>query len=137
MNYGLLLTLYVIAVPVFIIIDLLWLGFVAKSFYFKRLSHLMGDFNWLAAAIFYLVFLLGLTLFAIYPTATKGTLASGLVLGSMYGFFTYATYDLTNLATLRQWSVSLTIVDIVWGTFLGAAVTATTFILYAKLFLTL
>ncbi|MEZ4200324.1 MAG: DUF2177 family protein [Candidatus Paceibacterota bacterium] len=63
--------------------------------------------NWLAVGVFYLIFVVGLTFFATYPTALRGTLLSGLILGGLFGFFTYATYDLTNLATLRDWPVSV------------------------------
>jgi uncharacterized membrane protein len=88
----------------------------------------MGEVNWIAAIIFYGVFLVGLTLFATYPAATKGTIATAIVLGGLFGFFTYATYDLTNLATLKNWPLSLTLVDILWGTFLGAFVSASALI---------
>jgi len=134
MNIQLFLTLYLISVPVFFVIDILWLGVVAKSFYQSKLGHLLGPVNWPVAILFYLVFLLGLTFFATYPTVTKGVLASGVILGALFGFFTYATYDLTNQATLRDWPYIVTIVDILWGTFLGASVTTITYILYAKFF---
>ena len=120
------LTLYVISVPIFFLIDMLWLGVIARPFYQSRLGHLMGEVNWTVAIIFYLIFLVGLTYFAIYPSATKGTIASGLILGGLFGFFTYATYDLTNLATIRDWPLSVAVVDIIWGTILGATVTALT-----------
>ena len=125
---------YAISIPVFIIIDLLWLGVIAKPFYQTRLSHLLGDVNWVATIIFYLVFLLGLTFFAIYPTVARGTMMTGLILGGLFGFFTYATYDLTNWATLRGWPVSVVVFDMLWGTLLGAAVTAITYLLHLKIF---
>jgi uncharacterized membrane protein len=107
-------------------IDFLWLAFIASDFYRSRIGYLMGDINWFATFLFYAIFLLGLTFFATYPAATKGTLATAAVLGALFGFFTYATYDLTNLATLKGWPVSLVIVDILWGTFLGAFVAVST-----------
>lgn len=116
------LILYVVSVPLFILGDLLWLGFIAKGFYRAQIGHLMGDVVWVAALLFYGIFILGLTFFASYPAATRGTLVTALVLGGLFGFFTYATYDLTNLATLRSWPWKLTVVDILWGTFLGAFV---------------
>jgi uncharacterized membrane protein len=122
--------LYAISVPIFFLIDMIWLGVVAKDFYQSKLSHLMGDVNWIAAVIFYLVFLLGLTFFAMYPAVMKGTLLTAVVLGALFGFFTYATYDLTNLATLRNWPLSLTLVDMLWGTLLGASVSALTVFVY-------
>ena len=114
--------LYAVSVPVFILCDFIWLGFIARGFYRAHMGHLMGEVVWVAAIVFYGLFLLGLTFFASYPAATKGTLATAMVLGALFGFFTYATYDLTNLATLRSWSLTLTIVDILWGTFLGSFV---------------
>ena len=125
------LTLYVISVPLFFLIDMLWLGVIASDFYRTRLSHVMGEVNWTAAIIFYLIFLVGLTFFAIYPSATKGTILSAALLGGLFGFFTYATYDMTNLATLRNWPLSVAIVDILWGTILGASVAALTVWLYS------
>lgn len=116
------LTLYAISVPIFLLCDFLWLGFIAKDFYRANIGHLMGEVVWGSAIVFYAVFLLGLTFFATYPAMTKGTLATALILGGLFGFFTYATYDLTNLATLRSWPLSVTLVDIAWGTFLGAFV---------------
>ena len=130
MNLGLFFTLYAISIPFFLIIDLLWLGVVAKSFYRARLEGLMGDINWPAAVIFYLIFLLGLTWFALYPSAARGTVYTAITLGALYGFFTYATYDLTNLATLKGWPVSVVVADIIWGTVLGASVSAAVFLTY-------
>lgn len=123
MQLSLFVTLYLISVPIFFLIDMIWLGFIAKDFYLTRIGSLMGPTNWTAAILFYLIFLLGLTFFAIYPSATKGTYLTALVLGGLFGFFTYMTYDMTNLATLRDWPISLVIVDIIWGTTLGASVT--------------
>ena len=130
MNIPTFLTLYGISVPVFFAIDMVWLGLVASDFYKSRLGDLMGPINWPAAIIFYLVFLVGLTFFAIYPAAMKGSVITALTLGALFGFFTYATYDLTNLATLRDWPLSVSIVDMIWGTVLGGAVTAVTVYVY-------
>ncbi len=130
MNVQTFLTLYALSVPIFFAIDMVWLGLVASKFYTSRLGHLMGDINWPAAIIFYLVFLVGLTLFATYPAVVKDSVQYALIWGALFGFFTYATYDLTNLATLRDWSLSVTIVDMIWGTILGASVAALTVVVY-------
>lgn len=130
MNISLFLTLYVISVPVFFIIDMIWLGFVARGFYQAQIGHLLGDVNWPAAIIFYLVFLVGLTFFAIYPAVEAGKLDTAILYGALFGFFTYATYDMTNLATLKDWPLMVVIVDIVWGTILGAAVAGVTYVSY-------
>lgn len=130
MNIAMFLTLYLISIPIFFIIDMLWLGVVAKGFYQNRIGHLM-EISWVPAIIFYLIFLLGLTYFATYP-AVHGTggLQTALIAGALFGFFTYATYDLTNLATLKDWPLDIVIVDIIWGTILGGAVAAITYYLY-------
>ena len=133
MNIQTFLILYAISVPVFFIIDMFWLGVVAKNFYQDKIGHLLGDVNWLAAILFYLVFLVGLTFFAIYPGATAGKVTTAITLGALFGFFTYATYDLTNLATLKDWPLSIVFVDIAWGTVLGAGVAGVTVYLYQLL----
>ncbi len=133
MNIVTFFMLYAISVPIFFIIDMFWLGVVAKVFYRSRLGHLMGDVNWLAAIIFYLVFLVGLTIFATYPAVQSGSVKTALIFGALFGFFTYATYDLTNLATLRDWPLSIVVVDIIWGTVLGASVAAITYLGYTQL----
>lgn len=134
MNITQFFTLYAISVPIFFAIDMIWLGFVASDFYRSRLGHLMGDINWPAAIIFYFVFLVGLVIFAIYPAIEKGAWSHALIYGALFGFFTYATYDLTNLATLRDWPLSVTIVDMVWGTALGASVAVGTYLIYEAFF---
>jgi len=134
MNITTFLTLYAISVPLFFIIDLLWLGVIAKSFYRSQLGHLMGDINWSAAIIFYLLFLVGLTYFAIYPAAQTDSVLTAFGLGLLFGFFTYATYDLTNLATLDGWPLPVVIVDIIWGSVLGGSVAAGTLYLWQLLF---
>jgi uncharacterized membrane protein len=124
------LTAYAIAVPIFFIIDIIWLAFIARPFYQTHLADFLGPVNWGAAVIFYLLFLLGLTFFAIYPALQAGEWQLALLYGALYGFFTYATYDLTNLATLKDWPLIVTIVDLIWGTVLGASVAVVTFFTY-------
>ncbi len=126
-------TLYAISVPIFFAIDMVWLGLIASNFYRTKLAHVMGDINWTAAIIFYLVFLVGLVFFAIYPAVEKGQWTTALVYGALFGFFTYATYDLTNLATLRDWPLSVTLVDMVWGTILGGSVAVVTYVVYTAI----
>ncbi len=134
MNIGQLVMLYLISVPIFFAIDMVWLGLVASNFYKEKLGYIMGDINWPAAIIFYLVFLVGLVIFAIYPAVVKEEWQYALIYGALFGFFTYATYDLTNLATLRDWPLSITLVDMVWGTVLGMSVSVVTYLLYVRFF---
>jgi uncharacterized membrane protein len=129
MNISMFLTLYLISIPIFFIIDMIWLGVIAKNFYQVRIGHLM-EISWLPALLFYFIFLVGLTYFALYPAAQAGSLQTALVAGALFGFFTYATYDLTNLATIRDWPLDMVVVDILWGTFLGGTVSVVTYYLY-------
>jgi uncharacterized membrane protein len=123
MSIALFLKLYLVSIPIFLVVDFLWLNILAKDFYFNRIGHMI-EFNLLAAAVFYLIFLVGLALFATLPGTNEGSWQMAMMLGALFGFFTYATYDLTNLATLKGWPLSLVIVDMAWGTFLGAFVAA-------------
>lgn len=124
MQLGTFFTLYAISVPLFLLLDFLWLGVIAKGLYREGVGSLMGEVVWYAAILFYALFILGLTYFATYPAHMKDSIMSALVLGALFGFFTYMTYDLTNLATLRNWPPLLSLIDIAWGTLLGATVAA-------------
>lgn len=126
MQLGTFFTLYAISVPLFLLLDFLWLGVVAKGLYAEGIGDRMGEVVWYAAILFYAIYIAGLTYFASYPAYLKDSIVSALVLGALFGFFTYVTYDLTNLATLRDWPALLSFVDIVWGTVLGATVAAGT-----------
>ena len=128
MNFQTFFILYAISVPIFLIIDLLWLGVIASNFYRERMGDLL-QINWTASIIFYLVFLVGLIFFAVYPQLDKGW-QMVMLYGGLFGFFTYANYDLTNLATLKDWPLDLVIVDIIWGTVLGASVAVITYLIY-------
>ena len=132
MSLGTFFAVYAISLPVFFIIDLLWIGLVANKFYNSQIGALRGDINWTAALLFYFIFLLGLTYFAAYPAVMRGTIYTALTLGALYGFFTYAAYDLTNMATLKGWTWPMTVVDIAWGTVLGASITAVTYWIYTS-----
>jgi len=127
------LKLFLIGLPVFVALDLLWLGVVARGFYVSQLGHLMRtDVNWGAAIVFYGIFILGLSLFVLLPAIEKSSLTHAVVFGALFGLVTYATYDLTNLATLKDWPVLMTVVDIIWGSLLGAAVSSTAFLVVTK-----
>ncbi len=126
--------LYCIALPIFFGLDMVWLGIVAKNFYTKQIGFLMTPkVNWAAAVIFYLLFLIGLVVFVIAPAVEKDSWARALLLGALFGLVTYATYDLTNLATVRDWPLALTVVDLVWGTILAGSVSTGTYFIAHKL----
>jgi uncharacterized membrane protein len=120
--------LYLLTVPVFFAIDLLWLGVLARGFYRDNLAHLLSPVvNWPAAVVFYLFFIAGILYFAVLPALAEGSVQRALLNGALFGFFTYMTYDLTNLATLPSWPVKVVVVDILWGTVLCAAVAVSGF----------
>ena len=124
------LKLYIATVPVFFLIDMVWLGLVARTFYQKRLGFILSDqVNWTAAIIFYLIFISGIILFAVWPALEAKSLGRAALLGGLFGFFTYATYDLTNLATIKNWPVAVVLVDIAWGFVLCSAVATTSFLI--------
>ena len=126
--------LYAIALPVFFAIDMVWLGLVAKDFYRGQIGVLMkADVNWTAAIIFYLLFIVGLVVFVITPAVEKGSWAYALLWGALFGLITYATYDLTNLATLKDWPLLVTIVDLAWGAVLAASVSVVTYFIASKI----
>lgn len=117
-----LVQLYLLTIPVFLIVDLLWLGIIARGFYQTQLAAFLGPVNWPVAIVFYLLYVAGIIFFAVLPALEAQSLARAVFLGALLGFFAYMTYDLTNLSTIRDWPVTLTIVDILWGTVLTAIV---------------
>ena len=126
--------LYAIALPVFFAIDMIWLGLVAKGFYAKQIGSLLKpDVNWLAAVIFYLLFIVGLVVFVITPAMEKNSWTHALVFGALFGLVCYATYDLTNLAIAKDWPLLVTIVDLAWGAVLAASVSTIVFLIASKL----
>lgn len=132
--WTLYLKLYSIALVAFFVIDMIWLGLVTSSFYKNQIGFLLKtNVNWVAAISFYLLFIIALVVFAIYPGYVAGSLAKTVMLGAFFGLVTYATYDLTNLATLKDWPLLVTLVDMAWGTTLGASVSAITYLVATRL----
>lgn len=117
---------YILACLSLAVVDFFWLAFVAKDLYRGAIGHLMAvPFYIPGIVLFYLTYIAGLMYFAIVPSL-GGTLSAAFIAGAIFGFFAYATYDFTNLATLRDWPVWLTFVDIAWGTFLSGMTTMLT-----------
>lgn len=105
------------------VLDGAWLLGVARGFYRTHLGFLMAETpNWAAAGAFYVIYAIGVTVFATQPGVDDGNALSAVLRGALFGLVAYATYDLTNMATLRGWPTIVTIVDMAWGTFLSAAV---------------
>jgi uncharacterized membrane protein len=126
--------LYGIALPVFFAIDMVWLGLVAKGFYAKQIGALLKpDVNWVAAIVFYLLFIVGLVVFVIAPAMEKGSWSHALLFGALFGLVCYATYDLTNLAVAKDWPLLVTVVDVAWGGVLAASVSTVTYFIAHKL----
>lgn len=129
MNGLFYIKLYLMAVPIFFAVDILWLGYIARPFYRRNLAGILSpEVNWKAATTFYLVYIAGILIFAVIPALEKGSFGKAMLWGLLFGFFTYATYDLTNMATIDNWPLKVVIVDICWGMFLCAAVAALTYL---------
>lgn len=122
--------LYLIALPVFFIIDMIWLGLVAKNFYRSQIGFLMkSNINWAAAIIFYLLFIAGLVFFVLNPAIERKSITYAIMTAAFYGLLTYATYDLTNLATLKDWPLLITIIDLIWGMALSVSVSLISYLI--------
>ena len=125
--------LFLIALPVFFVIDMVWLAVVAKNFYKQQIGFLMKpNINWVAALIFYLLFIAGLVVFVISPAVVKHSWVHAIIFGALFGLIAYATYDLTNLATMKDWPLLVTIVDLIWGTVLAASISVITYLIANK-----
>lgn len=114
---------YFLTSLVFFAIDILWLGVLAKGLYNRHLGSLLAEqVNWTAAVVFYFIFIIGIFIFAILPSVEKDSVLHALLYGVLFGFFTYATYDLTNLATLKGWPFKIVVIDVFWGMILTGSV---------------
>ncbi len=127
MNY---IKMYIVTLIIFFAIDIIWLGFIAKDIYKEHLGFIMGEkTNWIAAIVFYMVYIIGLIFFALNPALQKDSLIYAALVGGFFGLITYATYDMTNLATLKDWPIFITAIDITWGTLLCSATSSISFII--------
>jgi uncharacterized membrane protein len=118
------LKLYLVALISFLAMDSLWLGLVAPQFYRSQIGFIMAESpNFMAAGIFYLLFIAGMVVFVVEPGVNDMSISQAVLRGAFFGLITYATYDLTNLATLAGWPILVTIVDMLWGTILSSMVT--------------
>lgn len=119
-----------VSLPLLVAGDLLWLGVIAHDFYWSTLGSLIAPtINWGAIIAFYILYVIGLTYFATLPALKAGSIRKAFILGGLFGFFTYMTYDLTNLGTLRDWSLTLSLVDMAWGFVLSAFVSSVTYLI--------
>jgi len=121
---------YLILTVIFLAIDALWLGVILKSFIQEELGSLLKEnINFPIAALFYIFYTAGLTFFALRPAIDQNSILIALLYGAFLGFLCYGTYEFTNFATLKDWSIKFMLVDLLWGTFLSATATALTYVL--------
>jgi len=116
---------YMVALLVLGIGDALWLSYFAPAVFRPTLGAiLLDDPRWIAVGLFYLAYTAGILIFAVSPAAREGSVWTALLYGALFGFFAYGTYDATNFATIKAWTVQLALLDTAWGTFLTAAASA-------------
>jgi len=126
--------MYFITLAVFFVIDLAWLGLIAKNLYSQQLGFIMKEnVNWIAAITFYLIFIIGIVYFVVNPAIINDNWKYALFAGMLFGFISYATYDLTNLATLKDWPLKITIIDLIWGTSLGGLTSIISFLINKRI----
>jgi len=122
--------MFVVALIIFFLVDMIWLGVIAKNLYQKKIGFLLKDnVNWVAAIIFYLLFIGGVVFFVLIPAQNQDSALYAFLVGGLFGLITYATYDLTNLATVKNWPLSLTFIDLAWGSFLGFSTAGFTYLI--------
>ncbi len=125
------LKLYFLSFVTFLGIDMLWLGLVAKNFYRVHLAPLMADqVRFGAAFLFYVIYVFGFVVFVILPSLESKSLIFALFRGALFGLVCYATYDLTNLATIKNFPMKVVVVDLLWGTCITALTAA--FVVFIK-----
>lgn len=121
-----------VAAGLFVAIDAVWLGLVAPKFYRKHIGKILADKpNFVAAAVFYALYIVGVVVFAINPALDEDSLQQAMGLGALLGLVMHATYDLTNQATLKVWSTKVSVVDMAWGAFITGIVSTLTFLIFS------
>jgi uncharacterized membrane protein len=122
------LKLFGVGAAVCLLLDLLWLGVLAKGLYQRHLGYLMRtDVRWGAALLFYTVYVAALVVFVVIPAIERHSMGRALLLGAFFGFAAYSAYDLTSLALVKDFPLTIAIVDLAWGSLLSAAVCGATY----------
>lgn len=125
---------YLFTLVAFLVIDFIWLSTMASRLYRPAIGDLLAEnFRLAPAVIFYLIYAAGLTFLAVRPAFQTGEWTTALLYGAVVGFMAYATYDLTNQATLKSWSTTLTVADLLWGTFVSAAAATIGYLITVRL----
>lgn len=121
---------FAVAFGVFLVLDFIWLVFVSRKLYDRELKDIKKEkINWPAAIIFYILYIIGVVFFVIVPAVSKGSTGYAFGAGALFGLIAYATYDLTNLATMKGFPLKITVVDLIWGTFVTMMVSGLTYII--------
>lgn len=123
---------FIISGIIFLVLDICWLFFSNKKIYQTNIGNLMGDFKIVPAIIFYIIYLVALTFFVLMPGLEKNSVGYVLFSGALLGLVCYSTYDLTNLASFKNWSLTVTIIDIIWGTFVSSLSASLSFLVITK-----
>lgn len=124
--------LFLISAGIFLIFDIFWLIFAYNNLYKNHIGHLIGDFNIIPAVLFYIIYISALTFFVILPSIDKQSIYYVIMAGAFFGLVCYSTYDLTNLASIKNWSLTVTIIDIIWGTFVTSTTATLVYLLVEK-----
>ncbi|WP_312360119.1 DUF2177 family protein [Agrobacterium sp.] len=125
---------YLFTLVAFLVIDFIWLSTMASRLYRPAIGDLLAEnFRLAPAVVFYLIYAAGLTFLAVRPAFQTGEWTTALLYGAVVGFMAYATYDLTNQATLKSWSTTLTVADLLWGTFVSATAAAIGYLITVRL----
>ena len=128
--------LYIFTLIIFLLLDSLWISVIANKFYKEQIGYLLSSTpNLPAAALFYCLYIVGLLIFVVGPSlkSKSKSVVQVAFLGGLFGLFAYCTYDLTNFATIKDWPLQLTLVDILWGYILSGVVSAASYLLGKKL----
>jgi len=125
--------MYMASLIVFLAADFVWLAFLSKKIYAQHLGYIMTEkIVWWAAVLFYLIFVAGLLFFVIEPAVRRKSIEYAAYAGAFFGLITYATYDLTNLATIKDWPIIITVLDLMWGTFVSMGTSSLSYMLIRK-----
>jgi len=128
MDFIKIVILYLSSLAVFFAIDLLWLGIISKNFYNAQLGHLLAPkVNWAPAIVFYLLFIAGILFFAVLLGVDADSLGKTVLMAGVFGLICYATYDLSNMATIKDWPLIVTVVDMIWGVTISTVVAVVAF----------
>jgi uncharacterized membrane protein len=127
-------TAYLATGIAFLAIDAVWLTTMADLLYRPLLGEMLAEsFNLTPAVLFYVIYIAGIVIFAVRPALESGKWTTGALFGALFGFCAYATYDLTNHATLRGWPATITIADLIWGTVLTSSSATVGFLITRRL----